>query len=347
MRAVAFALAVLCSWPLGLAQAQAPDAVSVAVSCEGLDGLAVVDAVRVELAADGIADVHAHVEIDRALAAVRVTCASAREITIHVDDLVTQKSVERALSLDDVAAGAAPRVIALAVAELLRASWAELELADPPAADPEIVRALRVRVRGLREGRRLGAPSPPPRAAPEPTPAPIPPRLPAARVELGAHFIIRAFPGGGIAPIGGGLSLDFPIAPSLRVGITADAGLGTALHPLGAVDLGLATGALSFAYEAVLETLRLSIGARAAAGAAWAQGRPGVAGVIGAGGAGFVLLLGGVLGVRWPLGDLVVLGVDVEAGGAPIGFDALIDARPVAAIAGGYLASSVGVALRL
>jgi len=335
-----------------VAHAQSPRSVSLDVArCEGgsFDALAVIDAARVELAADGIPDVHAVAEPgDGAIARIRISpdCADVDAFVVHIDDLVTQKSIERAIVLEEMPSSAVPRALAIAAAELLRASWAELELVDAAEQPPAIVDALRVRVRGLREARALSAPDA--AAAPAPVEAHVPVEEPpstAAIVGIYAEGVVRAFPGGGVAPLGGRLALDVMLGAQLRLGIDGEVVFGSAIHPLGSIDLGLASGGLSLRYDAAIDVVRLGLGARVAAGAGWTQGHPSAGGVVGAGGDGFVLLVGGVLVVALPLGDIVSLRLDVEGGGAAVGFEAYVDRAPVAGLVGGYLAASLGIAL--
>lgn len=325
-----------------------PDAVSVAFEgCEGMDALVVIDAVRVELASDGIRDVHAVVDDESAIANVRITCAAGASFVLRVDDRITHKSVERTVTLEGVARTATARALALSIAELLHASWAELDLEDPEAAPPTVVDALRVRVRSLREARALSAPTPEPRAAPrdEPQPAPAPP--PAPRTEIAAEGIVRAFPGGGAAPLGGRLTLELPLGASVRASVDGEAALGTAIHPEGAIDLGYATGALSLGYDVILEVLQLSLAARVAVGGAWTSGHPTASGVTGASGGGVLVLVGAMLGLRVPVGEWITLRLDVEGGGVPVGFEAYVDRTPVAGLLGGYVSVGAGIGLRL
>jgi hypothetical protein len=68
--------------------------------------------------------------------------------TISISDLVTDKLVERTIDLSPLPADSRPLAVAAAVDELLRASWAELLLADAPpsvaAPPPAVVRAVAV-----------------------------------------------------------------------------------------------------------------------------------------------------------------------------------------------------------
>jgi hypothetical protein len=97
---------------------------------------------------------------------VRVQCVGHRAI-ISVFDPLTEKSLARAIELDTVAAPSRSRLLALAVAELVAASWIELDtnlapvaMGPPPASEPlsadaaraSAVDAARRVARGPREG---------------------------------------------------------------------------------------------------------------------------------------------------------------------------------------------------
>jgi len=67
---------------------------------------------------------------------VTVRCGGLR-VTIRVHDPLSRKDVERSFDASPVAPRARPRWIALAAAELVLASWAELELNPKPRTEPE------------------------------------------------------------------------------------------------------------------------------------------------------------------------------------------------------------------
>ena len=80
---------------------------------------------------------------------VRVQCVGPRAL-IFVLDPLTGKSLARAIDLDAVAAPSRSRLLALAVAELVAASWIELDtnhspvaMAPPPASEPASADAAR------------------------------------------------------------------------------------------------------------------------------------------------------------------------------------------------------------
>ncbi len=66
-----------------------------------------------------------------AATAIRVICADD-EVRLAVDDGITAKRVERSVSLAGVPRPGRARLLALAIAELVRSSWIELALAPPP-----------------------------------------------------------------------------------------------------------------------------------------------------------------------------------------------------------------------
>jgi hypothetical protein len=70
---------------------------------------------------------------DRAASEVAITVVSGDAITVSVTDAVTDKRLVREIALATVPLDARPLTVALAVDELLRASWLELALPDAPA----------------------------------------------------------------------------------------------------------------------------------------------------------------------------------------------------------------------
>jgi hypothetical protein len=118
------------------------------------DRASLVELLRVELGALGVTDVVVgqppgrHGPSDRLLAAVVLTpttCDPATvEVTLQVLDRASSKKVERPMMIGDVELAGRPRAMAIAIAELLQASWAELEFAAaaPPAVPvPPALRA--------------------------------------------------------------------------------------------------------------------------------------------------------------------------------------------------------------
>lgn len=235
---------------------------------------------RTELEGDGVEELRFDADDDGALAVIRlefpVCAADATALALSIDDAVTRKSVRRAVDLGDVPASGRARALALAAAELLRASWAELALApSAPALDPAPPR-----VRAAMVVRLLGAL----RSRGE-LPPPAPPRQPAteapSRWSVGLSFAALTFPAANAALLGGRGTLSFAPSPRWPLRVRLDAGVhtGTAFDPLGEIDLGLATAALSATLQAGGERVALELGPRFEAGWAWVHGRPTVAGV--------------------------------------------------------------------
>jgi len=115
-----------------------------ACSPTSFDERAYIKLLRIELATDGVAELEVRETPaassseagERAsppsLALLEIRNACAPDPTIAIDDAATGKRVERAVDLGSVTPAARARVLALATAELLRASWAELALPDAP-----------------------------------------------------------------------------------------------------------------------------------------------------------------------------------------------------------------------
>jgi hypothetical protein len=67
---------------------------------------------------------------------VRLTCAEPNIVALWLEDAVTRKSMQRLVELPSVDAGARGRLLALAVAEFVVASWVELRFAEPSPLAP-------------------------------------------------------------------------------------------------------------------------------------------------------------------------------------------------------------------
>jgi hypothetical protein len=178
-----------------------------------------------ELASRGLELCTARVEAASSpLATVRVTSRpDAVALTVEVHDAVTAKQVSRDVALAGVPGDSQPLTVALAADELLRASWAELELhtAPPPAmpVPPEVTHT-------VHEALASSAPAP-------------------ARVQLGVGFVWERYAHGvtlygADARLGAWWTRRFEtvLQPGLRTGPTATAMDGT-VQP-SAWSLGLA-----------------------------------------------------------------------------------------------------------
>lgn len=241
------------------------------------DGDAWLGLVRNELETDGVQRVDvspAPAGDESALAIIRVEVspctADVAEVTVSIDDLVTRKSVRRAVALDDVPPAGRARALALAVAELLRASWAELALPDAPLPEvrvaPSLRRAVLARLRPA-----VAAPSSPP-----PAPAPL-------RWWAGATLDARIFPGQSGALLGGRAVVTWDPLPAFPLRLRVDAGgaTGTAFARRGDVELRMASAALGVLLAGGGDRVDLAVGPRIEAGWAWVEGIPASAADVG------------------------------------------------------------------
>lgn len=166
------------------------------------------------------------------LAMIELSASDPDNVSVSIDvhDAITEKRLARDVDLSSVTQDSRSLSIAVAADELLRASWAELALADAPepsvAPPPEVKATVRASLA--------------PELAPEP----------AARSRLGARFAFEHH-GGGLDLLGGdvhgafGLGERVAIALSLGVrdGLSTDTGNGRvdarALAAAGEVQLAL------------------------------------------------------------------------------------------------------------
>jgi hypothetical protein len=152
---------LVCSWP-GVVRADPSATASAGVvelrapACieRPFDRAGLVELLRVELGALGVTKVvigqtegHATSSSDALLATVVLapaTCDPATtEVTLEVLDRASSKKVERRMTIGDVEFAGRPRALAIAIAELLQASWAELELAGAAPSAVALPSALR------------------------------------------------------------------------------------------------------------------------------------------------------------------------------------------------------------
>lgn len=99
----------------------------IAVLLEGCDDPAGIERIaRLELRAD---------RGDVASTTIRATCTSERA-TLDVDDRITGKRLERVVAFGATPLGLRPRLLALAIAELVRSSWLEVDSNPTPVLPP-------------------------------------------------------------------------------------------------------------------------------------------------------------------------------------------------------------------
>jgi hypothetical protein len=186
---------------------------------------------------------------DAATTEVTATC-SADSAKLRVVDPTTGKSLERSVALSQAAATARARLLALAIAELVAASWSELESNPEPKAPPVAPLA--------------------PVAAREAARGAIAPR----RIELaavaGAHLLASRD-----LLLGGGARAEIWISPTFFLRFDALANYAQLSRATGTIALTMPS--LSSALGACLcaRSLRPSVSLGARAGYAWMSGVPG------------------------------------------------------------------------
>lgn len=322
------------------------------------DTLALLALLRVELASDGIVDVRPAPDVVDDIASsiaflhVETPCTDGAPYVLRVDDLLTHKSVERQLLLEGLDAPTLLRALALALSELLHASWAELELVELPGEVPALAEALRVRISGLREARRLADPevrgTDERDADPdggEPASETREPTEDAARTEVSAAFLVRAFPSGSIAPFGGALRIDAPLDELWEFAIDIEGLYGQSLDPHGTIEIALLGGGVGVGARIALHAITVRVGARLGADFGWASGRPVDGTVVASSALGFVLLIGVRAELAVRLDPTWSLRFGMEGGVAPVGFVAQVGGIPVAGATGGALSAWGGVSI--
>lgn len=310
---------------------------------------------RIELLADGVTEVRRRADAPSrattpslAVVSIEGGCGDEATVTVVIDDATTDKAVRRALALGDVAVVARPRTLALAVAELLRASWAELVFADAPRPRADVPPAVRAAT-----STRLAKATAPERAL-------APPRLveasrtpPVAR-DLGRSWFVSAgldgrfFFGGRVGMLGarGGVSL--PLHGPLRLHGELGAWSGGADDTLGRIDLALATGALGVGIGlGAWRDLRIEIGPEVELGWAHVGGEARLATTAVVGGATWSSIGSVVATIRVRMAGRVWVTSDVRFGAVFKGVTATADDREAVGLSGAAGSVRLGVALEL
>lgn len=313
------AVALAASSAPGAAWGSAHPGVSLSVdACAGVDEAEVAAQLTIELGAELL-------PAGPGVTRVKVRCEGA-VLVLGVDDPVTGKSLERRVELGNAAPKARTRLLAIAIAELVSASWTELETNPTPIVPP--------------------AGPPPPPAAKAAARDVVEPRTHAPRVTVDAAFDLRAYPGTE------GTGALFGIATRFS---TAGRGLGGALDlvaseghgdkALGSVTVDL-VGVGAFAtYGGHAGPLHLVAGLGARGGSARLGGTPRDASVEGRSLRGAFLgpAAMGALDVR-VVGPLVLV-AGVEVGFSLVRVRALADGAGATTVGGVHLGARVGLGL--
>lgn len=296
-----------------------------------------------ELRGDGVERVEAVGRADDAGArplavislAVEPCDVSTRDVTVTIEDQATVKRIARRILLRDVADTARPRALALAVAELLRASWMELAMPGAPAPAAPIPPSLRESI-----ARRIGA------AVPSNMSVGPGHLFPDGAKDVSIALSWRAFVAGHASMYGGRSGVAFPI-PSTSILLRADlvALFGSAQDALGDVALRTVDVGLSGLFATPQDRpVAVAVGPRLELGVAWATGNPADPQTSSFNGEGFVATGSLLAAFRVRISDTWQLALELDAGTTIAPFEALSDGRRVTGIEGAMFGASIGVA---
>jgi hypothetical protein len=254
-----------------------------------VDGARLLDHLRIELGADGVETVEDGAS-PGLLAILRLDGCDPAALVATAEDPLTRKTVQRPISLAEVSERARPRTLALLLAELLRASWAELALAAEPATEvPAAVRAAL--------GRRVEAAA---RVLAVPPATPEPRRRLA--IDLAPEVRLLTDP----VAIGWGARSDVAIAigqSALQLGAGAGFRYAGTSVDLGTIDVFEAALRGGLGIEIAGDSLSLFTGGWLDAGLAFIDAEARDASVIAEDAVRFVLAVGATVGMRLLLAD--------------------------------------------
>ena len=255
---------------------------------------------------------------------VRVGCTGPLA-KLHVVDPITGKSLDREIDVMAMAPKAVARLLALAITELVAASWTEAETnprpAVPPAGPPpppEMKQAVREAVEQREAGQVV--------------------RTWNLSAAVGAR-------GGSAGPIyGGGLGLRFNAADWGGLSLDATAHYGVSGAPLGLISQGnLSLGLSAYVqYAAPRYALRAGVGARG--GPVWLVGQP--YSLDAAAGTTLFGVWGGPMltaSLSVPVYPAIALEASAEAGYVVRPVTALVNGSPAASVEGAWGAVNLGV----
>jgi hypothetical protein len=288
-----------------------------------------------ELRQDGVERV-APGQAASALAIIKLSiepCAeSTRDALVTIEDMVTAKRVSRSIPLQDVSDQARPRALALAVAELLRASWLELALPAVPASPvpPALREAVLQRIAAV-----VSTPSADNQAE----------RDPDVALEASLAVAWRAFLSGHASLVGARAALSVPFySPALLLRLDGGWVYGSVQDVLGDVHLGLMGVGAGLLYTTPLaRSVTFALGPRIEAGVAWAAGSSSDQQTSSYSGVGYTGSLSGLGQVLLRLGPRWRLAMECEAGGVFAPFEATADGRRVTGVEGAMVGLSVGL----
>ncbi len=261
---------------------------------------------------------------DGATSDLSVTCGAAGA-ELRVDDPLTGKSLFRIIDLEVAQQRARPRLLALALAELVFTSWTELAIplpVPPPEPQAPVV---------LPGGRSL---------------APASARSADSRLRILALASGQAFSGTGLL-WGGGLRAAGDYAHHLGFSADALAHHGQSSFPLGDVAIDTLSASAALVVHARLSFLCLRVGAGGRLGAAHLAGVPqdvtqgAGASLWGAFGGPLALLVVGA-----PISGHMVAELSLEGGYVTLPVAGRVDGQRAVAVDGGWIAAQLGLGWR-
>jgi hypothetical protein len=302
-----------------------------------LDVSAITPIVQRELHLDGVREVLPLAKDDEWAAFVArlevslETCApGSTTLTLSTSDAVSGSRSERALDLSSVPRAARARLVALSLAELLRASWMEVASPSHPvaaASAPSMTTTTSVSDRDA---------AGPPASSDRPSATPPLRALASTRV--------RALPLADTTLLGGEIGIDVPASDRVRFAFSGGAMATRAMHTLGAAWVGIGYGAAAVHLLAGSDAVGLHVGPRAELGAGWASGSANAGAAASTGAELVATVVLEAIG-RAELSRAVALFGGFEAGAVVRGFEARADGRSIAGVSGATLGAVFGVAL--
>jgi hypothetical protein len=262
----------------------------------------------------------ASIELGRGPEAARVAAALSCEgdsLVVRVDDSVTQKVLERRLPLGALAPATRARYAALAIAELVEASWSELLLPVPPAPVEPSLREAAVRA------------------------------LPSRRLRLGAVGTVRSFVTRGVLQGGAALRGEVGLAGVLGVAVEVGAAHGEVAVAHGRASADTLDGAAFVTAALEWEPVLLGVGLGARLGGARLVGVPDdptryVGGTLSSGLVGPAARLEGAVRFGW-----FELSLGAEAGVAMLRLQGSVLGQPATGLTGAWVTGMVGAGVRL
>lgn len=316
---------------------------------------------RVELFEDGVTDVVTTAMEPReaelatgprivpgslAILTLEGACGDSAEITVVLDDAATVKALRRRVELGSGPPDARVRALAISVAELLRASWLELMMADAPeplvAVPDSVTTAAKVRAAAALS-REL--------ALAEPA-RPAPPDAEAKPAREAPGFVSVGVTGRGffrddVGMAGGRIGISVPAHWVFRANLGAGAWQGSGGHELGQVSMWMVSGRGGVSAAGGGDDWMLEVGPEIEVGWAHAIGSPRQVVVEAGEGSAMVSVLEIVAAGHLRLHEEWWATVDVGAGQTLSTLDALADGERATGLGGATAAIRLSVEVEL